>query len=176
MDQTNGAPDDRRSRLRHLRRASTSQPSGPADHDVCGVLPGAPAGALCRRERSVPRLLLGTTQLSGSRRGWADRAVPADAFTTFAAGSSLIADGARNGHCFTQRCGSYRLRECSMSPEALVLTILIVILRRVIPGGGRAARVGATGHPSAPFRSSSSFSHAAGLSLAAAHARRRARA
>ena len=42
-------------------------------------------------------------------------------------------------------------------------------------GKGRAARVEATGHP-APFRSSSLFSRAAGLSLAAAHARRRARA
>ena len=55
--------------------------------------------------------------------GLVDRTVPADASTTFAAGSSLIADGARNGHCFTQRCGSYRLRECSMSPDALVLNV-----------------------------------------------------
>ena len=72
--------------------------------------------------------------------GLVDGAVPADAFTTSAAGSSLIADGARNGHCFTRRCGWYRPRECSMSRDALVLTILIVIQRRVIPGV--AARLG----------------------------------
>ena len=74
--------------------------------------------------------------------GLVDRTVPADAFTTFAAGSSLIADGGRNEHCFTRRCGSYRLRECSMSLDAVFLTILIVIRRRVIPGVAARLRLG----------------------------------
>src|SRR5262249_43810454 len=58
LDQANGPPEDRRSRLRHVCSALASQPSGSADHDLCGVLPGASAGALCRRQGAVPRLLL----------------------------------------------------------------------------------------------------------------------
>ena len=64
---------------------------------------------------------------------------------------SLIADGARNGHCFTRRCGWYRLTECSMSPDALVLTILSVIPRRVIPGVAARLRLGLRALRRRPF-------------------------
>jgi hypothetical protein len=83
--------------------------------------------------------------------GLVDRTVRADAFATFAAGSSLIADGARNGHCFTRTCGSYRLRECSMSLDALFLIVLIVILRRVIPGVAARLGLGLQAIPRRPF-------------------------
>jgi hypothetical protein len=63
LDHTNGGADDRRSRLRNICRASASQPSGPADHDLCGIFPRTPTGALCRGQGSVPGLLLGGFQV-----------------------------------------------------------------------------------------------------------------
>jgi hypothetical protein len=51
------------SRTRTAALPTDRQPSGPADHDLCGVFPRTPAGALCRGQRSVPGLLLGTSGL-----------------------------------------------------------------------------------------------------------------
>ena len=73
---------------------------------------------------------------------------PSRCFRHVCSSSSLIADGARNGHCFTRRCGSYRLREGSMSLDVLVQTILIVIPRRVTPGVAARLR---SGLPALPF-------------------------
>ena len=53
-----GAVDGRHSRLSDLCRASADGPPRPADHDLRGVFPRSPAGALRRRQGPVPRLLL----------------------------------------------------------------------------------------------------------------------
>src|SRR5215813_2672344 len=73
--------------------------------------------------------------------GLVDRTVPADAFATFAAAQVSLPTAAEMG-IVPRRCGSYRLRECSMSLDAFFLTILIVIPRRVIPGVAARLRLG----------------------------------
>ena len=53
LEHAHCASDDWCSRLRDIRCASAGEPSRPANHDVCGVLPRTPASPLRRWERSI---------------------------------------------------------------------------------------------------------------------------